>query len=102
MNDEIFFDFGFTAATEEELAAPVLEKVTQESASVSEQLQVALKQEAALQKRLDTLYNAVQPLLENLKANPEKDYIHWPNRTEKVDGFKSLLTNIYNGENKTS
>ena len=98
MNDnDLFFDFGFTTATEEELAAPVLEKVEQESASTAEQLKEALAKQTILQNRLTKLYDAIQPLLINLKANPEKDYIHWPNRTAKVDSFKKLLTDIYNG-----
>lgn len=96
--NDIIFDFGFTAATEEELAAPVIEKAAQESASASEQLQDALAKQTDLQNRLSKLYDAVQPLLSNLKANPEKDYIHWPKRTEKIDAFWALLTDIYNGK----
>jgi len=99
-NDDIFFDFGFTAATEEELAAPVIEKAELESASVAEQLEKALDQKDDLQARLSKLYDAVQPLLTNLKANPEKPYIHWPDRVTKVDSFWALLTDIYNGKIK--
>jgi len=40
------------------------------------------------------LYNAILPLLSNLKANPEKDYIYWPNRTEKVEAFEDLIAGI--------
>lgn len=98
MNDDIFFDFGFTATDEQELAAPAIEKAEQESASASEQLQAALTEKADLQARLSKLYNTIQPLLTNLKANPEKDYIHWPNRTAKVDSFGAMLTDIYNGK----
>lgn len=49
------------------------------------------------QDKLDKLYNAVQPLLNNLKANPEKDYIYWPNRQEKVEQFETHIQGIYNG-----
>ena len=49
------------------------------------------------QERLDKLYNAVIPLLNNLKKNPEKDYILWPNRLEKVEEFESHLQSIYKG-----
>jgi tRNA(Phe) wybutosine-synthesizing methylase Tyw3 len=83
MSDDIF-DFGFTAVTEEEL-----DVVTELSA----------RAETALEnhERLNALYNAIQPLLNNLKANPEKDYIYWPNRLEKVEAFSDLLDNIYKG-----
>ena len=30
-----------------------------------------------------------------LEANPEKEYIYWPNRIEKVEQFETYLYNIY-------
>lgn len=79
------FDFGFTAVTEEEL-----EVVTE----LKERANTAL----SYHDRLDALYNAVQPLLTNLKVNPEKDYIFWPNRLEKVEQFEDMLQEIYLGK----
>lgn len=84
MGKEIF-DFGFTAVTEEEL-----DVVTE----LQGQADTALK----YQTRLENLYNAIQPLLNNLKANPEKDYIYWPNRMDKVEEFSDVLDAIYRGE----
>lgn len=80
MSEDIF-DFGFTAVNEEEL-----EIVQQASLTMQEGLEV--------QARLEKLYNAVQPLLNNLKKNPEKDYIYWPNRLEKVEAFEDYIFNI--------
>jgi hypothetical protein len=79
------FDFGFTAVTEDEL------EVVQ---TAKEQAEGHLD----THDRLVKLYNAVQPLLNNLKANPEKDYIYWPNRLDKVEEFSDLLDNLYKGE----
>jgi hypothetical protein len=45
-----------------------------------------------LEERLNGLYNAILPLLSNLKANPEKDYIYWPNRVEKVEAFEDHIS----------
>ena len=73
------FDFGFTAVTEDEL-----EVVTTEREAVSD-----------TQDRLDKLFNAVTPLLNNLKKNPEKDYILWQNRLEKVEQFEDHIQKIY-------
>tara|TARA_B100000900_G_C20496260_1_gene681728 strand:+ start:184 stop:420 length:237 start_codon:yes stop_codon:yes gene_type:complete len=73
------FDFGFTAVDEEELES--YQKVSSVASST--------------QDKVDKLYNAVIPLLNNLKANPEKDYILWPNRLEKVEAFEDFLTSIY-------
>ena len=82
------FDFGFTAVDEDELQA-----VQQTAALASDAEQLA----TTTQERLDKLYNAIIPLLNNLKKNPEKDYILWPNRLEKVEEFETHLQEIYRG-----
>ena len=86
--DDIF-DFGFTAVTEDELASvEISKKIAEESSATAEQFEA----------RLDKLYNAIIPLLNNLKKNPEKDYILWPDRLSKVEAFESYLQNIYKGD----
>jgi len=85
MSDDIF-DFGFTAVNEEELEA-----VQQAQQTLTETSSTATE----LEEKLNKLYNAIQPLLNNLKSNPEKDYIYWPNRLEKVEAFADLLDGIY-------
>lgn len=75
------FDFGFTAVDEEELEA--VQKVSVAAESTED--------------KLHNLYNAIIPLLNNLKQNPEKDYILWPNRLEKVEQFENHLNKIYRG-----
>lgn len=81
------FDFGFTAVDEDELQAvkAVKQEATQMSSSAKHK-----------QDQLDALYNAITPLLNNLKANPEKEYILWPNRTLKIEQFEKKLFDIYN------
>ncbi len=83
---EDFFDFGFTAVTEEELDVV---KKKQDSVNDAEQLA------NSTQDRLDKLYNAITPLLNNLKKNPEKEYILWPDRLSKVEAFETHLQKIY-------
>jgi len=82
------FDFGFTAVDEDELQA-----VQQTAAKADDAEQLA----TTTQERLDKLYNAVVPLLNNLKKNPEKEYILWPNRLAKVEEFETHLQSIYKG-----
>lgn len=82
------FDFGFTAVDEDELQA-----VQQTAALANDAEQLA----TTTQERLDKLYNAIIPLLNNLKKNPEKDYILWPNRLDKVEEFETHLQEIYKG-----
>ncbi len=81
------FDFGFTAVDESELEAVKQAKDTAQKMAVGVD---------ATQDKIDRLYNAIQPLLTNLKKNPEKEYILWPNRIEKVDQFEDMLRKIYN------
>ena len=78
------FDFGFTLVDEDELDSA--KEVASSSASAS-----------AAQDRLDNLYNAITPLLNNLKANPAKEYIKWPNRVDKVEAFEGQILKIYKG-----
>jgi hypothetical protein len=87
MTDDIF-DFGFTAVDEDELNA-----VQEAKAQVSEVSSAA----TGAQERLDRLYNAITPLLNNLKKNPEKEYILWPDRLQKVESFEDHLQKIYTG-----
>ena len=72
MSDDIF-DFGFTAVDESELKS-----VQQAEKKVS----TLSSKSTAVQDKLDDLYNAMAPLLNNLKKNPEKEYILWPNRID--------------------
>ena len=74
-------DFGFTAVNESEL-----EVAKQASAATG----TAKEQEEKLQK----LYNAIKPLLANLKQNPEKEYILWPNRVGVIEKFEAHLADI--------
>ena len=83
-----FFDFGFTAVDETELEA------VQQSQQVIQQSNQSVEQ---LESKLDRLYNAVTPLLANLKKDPHKEYILWPNRTEKIEQFEDHLRSILNG-----
>jgi hypothetical protein len=83
--DDIF-DFGFTAVDETELEA-----VQQATTQATQTAQTAEE----LQAKIDKLYNSIVPLLTNLKKNPEKEYILWPNRLAKVEEFETYLQKIY-------
>jgi hypothetical protein len=88
MNDD-FNDFGFTAVTEDDLQA------VETSKTQVEELQQQLD---SVDKRASMLYNAIIPLLDNLRKNPEKEYIYWPDRVSKIDAFETKLSNIVNGD----
>lgn len=80
------FDFGFSLVDETELEA--VQKA-------QTQLQSTATVAATTETKLTRLYNAIQPLLNNLKKNPEKEYILWPDRVAKVEKFQDHLDSIY-------
>ena len=77
------FDFGFTAVNEDEL-------------DVAQKAVTATQAASSAEDRLNKLYNAILPLLSNLKKNPEKDYIYWPKRVDKVEEFEDHISKIMN------
>ena len=84
-DDDDMFDFGFTAVNENELEAV-------------QQLSTQVEEATSLEDRVNQLYNAITPLLNQLKANPSKEYIYWPNRVEKIEQFEDHLYKVYKGE----
>ncbi len=90
------FDFGFTAVDEHELEA--VQKEQAKAATIGTEAAKAAESARTNQKQLDDLYNAIVPLLNNLKKNPQKEYILWPNRLKKVEEFETHLQKIYKGE----
>ena len=76
------WDFGFTAMDADELDVVQDIKKGQENASNNAE---------KFANDLLALRKAIQPLLNNLRANPEKDFIHWPDRVEKVDAFEAHI-----------
>lgn len=87
MSGELW-DFGFTAVDEDELSSVQEVKQEAQKASASSEM---------VQDRLDRLYNAITPLINNLKKSPEKEYLLWPDRLEKVEAFEDHLQKIYHG-----
>jgi hypothetical protein len=69
-------DFGFTL----EDAETIIEKAPKTNKKVKEKMQ--------------QLEKLILPFLENLLKNPEKEYIHWPNRTEVIKSQIDKITKI--------
>jgi Tfp pilus assembly protein PilX len=82
------FDFGFTAMDEGEL------DVVQKASTAAE---TATATATSWEEKCNALYNAYKPLLNNLAKNPEKDYIYWPNRLDKLESFSDMIDGIYKG-----
>jgi chromosome segregation ATPase len=84
-------DFGFSFVDEdfEEVKSQVskLETATKTDKDTIEDLE----------RRLKAMHDSIDPFLENLKKNPEKTTIYWPNRTEKIGQFQQRLKQILVG-----
>jgi hypothetical protein len=81
LNEE--FDFGFSAMSDEEL------KATEKH--LESQLVTVSERAEDTKKKLEGMRNMILPLLKNLQGNPDKEYIYWPNRTEKINMFIKKL-----------
>jgi hypothetical protein len=70
------YDFGFTGVDEHEIKHDVLRELDAKG-------QALTAKEEELAHKIKVLESIIVPLLNNLIKTAEKDYIYWPNRTEK-------------------
>jgi hypothetical protein len=47
------------------------------------------------------IFDKINPLLKKLEDNPDKDYIHWPNRQERIRQFREDLQTLIKEEAET-
>ena len=71
------FDFGIDFS--DDLSVEVHEKTVQATKA---------------QNKAEAMYKAILPLLNNLKKNPDKPNIVWPDREKKIDEFIKKLDNV--------
>jgi len=94
-NDDWSFDFGFSTVSEEELEQltmqAVEEGVKEAETRLKGQIKDAEKTIEYYQAKMGKLEKMLIPFLNNLASNPEKTYIFWPNRQQKLNQFKELL-----------
>lgn len=94
-NDDWSFDFGFSTVSEEELEQltmqAVEEGVKEAETRLKGQIHDAEKTIEYYQTKMVKLEKMLIPFLNNLASNPEKTYIYWPNRQQKLSQFKELL-----------
>lgn len=105
-------DFGFSAIDEASLT-PVINQDTLETEVIRENMSASTEMIARLENKVDQILNLyndgklgldaerqklqeeskekldelekiIMPLLVNLMKNPEKEYIYWPNRRDKI------------------
>jgi FtsZ-binding cell division protein ZapB len=82
------FDFGFSFVDED------YEEVKEVNTKLTQDVSTSQVKVGDLETRLEQLYNAIVPFLDNLCKNPEKSTILWPNRVEKIQAYKRKLEAI--------
>lgn len=87
------FDFGFSAVDEDELKA--LTGTEQELEEVSRLLNEQAGNAELYKNTVVAIEQMITPLLKNLMLNPEKNYIYWPNRVEKLKEFQIQLNKLF-------
>lgn len=82
------FDFGFTLVNSDELEEiQILEK----------NVQLTQAETVDVKNKLETMKAMIMALLNNLKQSPDRPYIYWPERVEKIDGFIKKLNEVIEG-----
>jgi len=86
-------DFGFSLVSEQELKKheEMLKK------KVEEQSKVVVKTQQDLTDKLHGLRDMVMPLLINLSKDPDKEYILWSDRSEKMKAFIKKVNDYVDG-----
>jgi len=86
------FDWGFSAVSEDELESI---KVLEQKASDLEKSKQSIEQEAEIaNQKVNAMYKAILPLLNNLKKDASRPYIYWPDRVNKINLFIKKLEEI--------
>ena len=102
------YDFGFSFADDDSLPTPTTQQNNNEELVALQAKIDSLMdaQEKALQTavtsaieekykaKLKEVEGMILPLLANLKKNPDKAYIHWPNRTAVIDKQIERITKV--------
>ena len=87
--DNNYWDFSFKPVVEE------LQRTEEEFKKKFANQQV--KHELTLTEykhKLETLHDLIMPLLVNLTKDPDKTYISWPSRAEKVNAFIDKINTL--------
>ena len=94
MKFETADDFGFST-----MEVETIKELPEVTGDMKESMVRAADAETKADQRTRDMYDAILPLLNNLlKDADENPYIHWPNRTSKIEAFKKKLEGIRNRE----
>jgi hypothetical protein len=99
--------FGFSFESEDEITA-LSKKITEQAQTQIQEISAVVNTKTAqvqdltakhinCQQKLNLIVELITPFLDNLAAEPEKIYIRWPERSEKIKAFKLKLKEVLEG-----
>lgn len=104
------YDFGFSFADDDTLPSPTSQANNEELTALQAKVDSLLDSQTRIledkmtqlledkyKAKLREVENMIMPLLVNLKKNPDKAYIHWPNRGPIIDKQIEKITAITRG-----
>lgn len=104
------YDFGFSFADDDKVSTATTQQNNDEIQELKNKLDTLLSVQeqtlnSAMVSAIEEKYKAklkeiegmILPLLLNLKKNPEKAYIHWPNRVPVIDKQIEKITAVTRG-----
>lgn len=90
MKFETADDFGFST-----MEVETIKSLPEVTGDIKESMVRAGDAKTAAEQRTQDMFDAIMPLLNNLLKDADKNpYIHWPNRSEKIEAFKRKLQTI--------
>ena len=86
-------DFGFSMVSEIDL------KKNEEELKkkIEDMTKMTIESNKKLKEKLDGLKEMIMPLLNNLAKDPDKEYILWPNRADKIQAFIKKVNDFVDG-----
>lgn len=94
------FDFGFTLESDEEVkrTLPIEGDLKTQLEEMEKQNKKMFIERNRAVNGINSLHSSIKPFLNNLKANPEKDYIYWAgsDRISRIEEFERHLEEIVN------
>lgn len=90
-------DFGFSLVSETELKKMetiLSEKIKEKEREVETTVTKLNLTAEQIQNKLNAVVRMITPLVNNLMADPSKEYVYWPDRAEKMKKFKAGLDKL--------
>lgn len=85
-------DFGFSLVSESELKS-IEETLAKKLTEKEQEVEMT---SAHLSGKMKGLVDMIMPLLNNLCSEPDKEYIYWPDRVERIKKFKLKVEKYIN------